>query len=91
MATALIVFFNYIGDGDIGHLVRLEKLWHSLHLFDAITCGTPGPISRYLSNVKKSGRRAADFATQERRSFFVGLVLALEHATLSTIPSVGAA
>jgi hypothetical protein len=77
VATALLVFNNYLVGSDRDHLGRVQQLWLLLNLFDAITCGTPGPFFRYISNVKKSG---ADYATQERRSFFVGLVLALKQA-----------
>jgi hypothetical protein len=86
VATALVVFSNYLVGSDRDHLGRVPQLWLLLHLFDAITCGTPGPFFRYISNVKKSG---ADYATQERRSFFVGLVLALERATFIDNPKRG--
>jgi hypothetical protein len=86
VATALVIFTNYIDRGNRGHLDQAQQLWHSLHLLDAIICGTPGPFFRYILNVRKCGRRAADYAIQQRRGFFVGLVLALEKATLLDNP-----
>jgi hypothetical protein len=86
VATALIVFANRLGGKDTRHVSQLQQAWYSLHLFDAIVCGTPGPFFCYILNVRKSGRRAADYATQQRRGFFVGLVLALEKATLLDNP-----
>jgi hypothetical protein len=84
VATGLVAIINYMGHGHDSPMNRVQQAWYSLHLFDALTAGTPGPYLRYFSNLKgaKLGRPKAGIGSERRRSYFVGMVNALKLAAL---------